>query len=147
MNDEIVIIHPSGSAGEPEIFEPNIEVCLPGVLGDVGGRSEALWEWRSLDTSVKGPRSQTLRASTPVVRSVTMPGVRFLTPLDGPAGARAAYFHCRMVDVIIAPSLMLIVDDAASVSVRPEAFAHRWSMWSGHQVRTWCSCGLLFLTQ
>ena len=44
LNDEIVIIHPSGSVGEPEIFEPNTRVCLPGVLGDVGGRSKALWE-------------------------------------------------------------------------------------------------------
>ena len=37
LNDEIVIIHPSGSVGEPEIFKPNTEVCLPGILGDVGG--------------------------------------------------------------------------------------------------------------
>ena len=44
LNDEIVIIHPSGSAGELKIFEPNTGVCLPGQLGDVGGRSEALWE-------------------------------------------------------------------------------------------------------
>ena len=43
LNDEKVIIHLSGSAGEPEIFEPNARVRLPGVLGDVGGRSEALW--------------------------------------------------------------------------------------------------------
>ena len=42
LNDEKVIIHPSGSVGEPEIFELNTGVCLPGVLGDVGGRSEAL---------------------------------------------------------------------------------------------------------
>ena len=55
LDDEIVIIHPFGSAGEPEIFEPNTGVCFPGVLGDVGGRSEALWERRSLDTLVKGP--------------------------------------------------------------------------------------------
>ena len=42
LNDEMVIIHPSGSTGEPEIFEPNTGVCLPGVLGDVGGLLEAL---------------------------------------------------------------------------------------------------------
>ena len=54
LNDEIVIIHPSGSAGELEIFEPNTRVCLPSVLGDVGGWSEALRERRSPDTSVKG---------------------------------------------------------------------------------------------
>ena len=57
LNDEIVIIHPSSSVGEPEIFEPNTRVCLPGVLGDVGGRSEALWERCSPDTLVKGPWS------------------------------------------------------------------------------------------
>ena len=67
LDDEIVIIHPSGSVGEPEIFEPNTGVCLLGVLGDVGGRSEALWERRSLDTPVKGPWSWALRARTPVV--------------------------------------------------------------------------------
>ena len=42
LNDEIVIIYPFSSAGELKIFEPNTGVCLPGVLGDVGGRSEAL---------------------------------------------------------------------------------------------------------
>jgi len=57
LNDEIVIIHPSGSVGEMEILEPNTRVCLPGVLGDVGGRSEALWERRSPDTPIKGPWS------------------------------------------------------------------------------------------
>ena len=36
LDDEIVIIHSSGSIGEPEVFEPNAKVCLPGVLGDVG---------------------------------------------------------------------------------------------------------------
>ena len=67
LNDEKVIIHPSGSAGEPKIFEPNTGVCLLGVFGDVGRRSEALWEWCSPDTPVKGPWSQALRARTPVV--------------------------------------------------------------------------------
>ena len=67
LNDEIVIIHPSGSVGEPEIFEPNTGVCLPSVLGDVGGWSKALWERRSLDT--------------PVVRSASVPGACFTAPL------------------------------------------------------------------
>ena len=67
LNDEMVIIHPSGSAGEPEIFEPNTGVCLPGVLGDVGGRSKALWEQRSPDTPAKGPWSRAIRAGAPVV--------------------------------------------------------------------------------
>ena len=42
LNYEKVIIHPSSSVGEPEIFEPNTGVHLLGVLGDVGGRSKAL---------------------------------------------------------------------------------------------------------
>ena len=67
LNDEIVIIHPSGSAGESEIFEPNTGVRLLDVLGDVGGRSKALWERRSPDTSAKGPWSHALRARTPVI--------------------------------------------------------------------------------
>ena len=57
LNDKMVIIHPSGSAGKLLIFEPNTEVHLSGVLGDVGGRSEALWERRSLDMPAKGPWS------------------------------------------------------------------------------------------
>ena len=85
LNDEIVIIHSSSLTGEPEVFEPNAWVCLPGVLGDVGGRSEALWKQRSLDLSAKGPWSQATRARTPVVWPVTKPGVRFTTPLDGSA--------------------------------------------------------------
>ena len=55
LNDKIVIIHPSGSVGELEVFKLNTKVCLPSVLGDVGGRSEALWERRSSDTPVKSP--------------------------------------------------------------------------------------------
>ena len=35
LNDKIVIIHPSSSASELEIFEPNTRVCLPRVLGAV----------------------------------------------------------------------------------------------------------------
>ena len=57
LNDEMVIIHPYGSVGKPEIFEPYIGVRLPGVLGDVGGQSEAVWERRSPDTPAKGPWS------------------------------------------------------------------------------------------
>ena len=57
LNDEIVIIHSSGPVGEPKVFELNAWVCLPGVFGDVGGRSEVLWERRFLDTLVKGPWS------------------------------------------------------------------------------------------
>ena len=44
LNDEMVIIHTFGSAGEPKIFEPNTGVRLPSVLSDVGGRSKELWK-------------------------------------------------------------------------------------------------------
>ena len=67
LNDEKVIIHPSGSVGQLEIFKPYFGVRLPGVLGDVGGRSKAPWERCSLDTPVKGPWSWALRAGTLVV--------------------------------------------------------------------------------
>ena len=60
LNDEMVIIHPSGSAGELEIYEPHTGVHLPRLLGDVGGRSKALWEWRSLDALAKGSWSQAI---------------------------------------------------------------------------------------
>ena len=60
LNDEIVSIHPSDSAGEPKIFEPNTGVCLPSVLGDVGGWSEVLWERCFLDASAKGPWSRAI---------------------------------------------------------------------------------------
>ena len=53
-DDEVVIIYSSSSIGEPKVFKPYTGVCLPDVLDDVGGRSEALWERRSLDVPVKG---------------------------------------------------------------------------------------------
>ena len=53
LDDEVVIIHSSGSAGEPEVFEPYTGVCLPSVSSDVGGRSEALWERCFLDATTK----------------------------------------------------------------------------------------------
>ena len=43
LNDEVVIIHSSSSTGEPKVFEPYIGIRFPGVFGDVGRRSEALW--------------------------------------------------------------------------------------------------------
>jgi len=60
LNDEMFIIHSSGSAGEPEIFEPYTGVCLPSVRGDVSGRSEVLWEQCSLNASGKGPWPQAI---------------------------------------------------------------------------------------
>ena len=61
--DEVVIIHSSGSAGELEVFEPYTGVRLPGVPGDVGGRSEALLEQHFLDVATKGPWPRAIRAS------------------------------------------------------------------------------------
>ena len=118
LNDEKVIIHTSSSTGEPEIFEPNTEVCFPGVLGDVGGWSEALRERRSPNTPVKGPWSRALRAGTPVVRLATVSGARFTAPLDGSARICVACSPRRPVDVIIMPGLMPIANDATSVLVR-----------------------------
>ena len=44
LDDEVVIIHSTGSAGEPKVLEPYTRVRLPSVLGDVGGQSEMLSE-------------------------------------------------------------------------------------------------------
>ena len=44
LNDEVVIIHSSSSAGELEVFEPYTGIRLLGIFGDVGWLSEALWE-------------------------------------------------------------------------------------------------------
>ena len=57
LNDEVIIIHSPGSAGEPKVFEPYTGIRLPDIFGDVGRRSEALWEQRSLDAPAKGPWS------------------------------------------------------------------------------------------
>jgi len=53
LDDEVIIIYSSGLVGEPEVFEPYTGVCLPGVSGDVGGWSEALWERHFLDVMTK----------------------------------------------------------------------------------------------
>ena len=57
LDDEVVIIHSSGSAGEPKVFEPYTGIRFPSVLGNVGRRPEALWKRRSLDAPNKGPWS------------------------------------------------------------------------------------------
>ena len=41
LNNEVVIIHFSGSAGEPEVFEPYTGIRFPTAFGDVGRWSEA----------------------------------------------------------------------------------------------------------
>ena len=131
LNDEMVIIHSSGSAGEPKICEPYTGVHLPGVLGNVGGRSKALWERHSLDASPKGPGSRAIQARTPVVQPATMPMVHFAAPVNGLAGVRVAHPYCRLMDVIIMPGPMSVADAAASILVLSKPFAHRGSVWSG----------------
>ena len=128
LNDEVVIIHSSSSAGEPEIFEPYTGIRLPGVPGDVGGRSEALWKRHSLDALAKGPWSRAIRAGTLVVWPATMPRARFTAPLDGPAKTHVAFFHRRPVDVIIMPGLMPVADDAASALVWTGPFTYQRSV-------------------
>ena len=125
LNDEMVIIHPSGLAGEPEIFEPNIGVCLPSVLGDVGGRSEALWEWRSPNMSAKGLWSRAIQVGTLVVWPATMPRACFTAPLDGSVETRVAYPHRRPVDIIIMLGLMPVANDATSILVWTGPFMYR----------------------
>ena len=143
LNDAKVIIHPSGSIGELEIFEPNTRVCLPGVLSDVGGRSEALWEQRFLDAATKGLWPQAVLAGAPIIWSAAMLRVRVLALLDGQAGARAACSRRHSMDVIIVSGVASIIDDAASITIQPKPFMHRWSVWSGRRVGLWCSCGFL----
>ena len=146
LDDEVVIIHSSGSTGEPEVFEPYTGVRLPGVPGDVGGRTEALWERCFLDATTKCQWPQAVRARALGVRSATMPGVRVLALLDGQARARAACSHRYSIDVIVS-GVASIVDDAASVMVWPDPFAHMWSVWSGHRVGLRRSRDLLLHTR
>ena len=61
LNDEVIIIHYPSSVGELEVFEPYTGIRLPSIFGDVGRRSEALWERRSLDASAEGPLSWAIR--------------------------------------------------------------------------------------
>ena len=143
LNDEVVIIHSFGSAGEPEVFEPYTGIRLPDIFGDVGRRLEALWERCSLDALTKGPWSQAIWAGTPIVGSVTMPGACFTAPLDGLARAHVTCPHHRPMDVIIMLGLMPVADDAASVLVQTKPFMYQWSVWSRRWGRPQCSSDLL----
>ena len=146
LNDEVVIIHSSGSTGEPEVFEPYTGIRLPSIHGNVGRRSEALWERRSLDASTKGPWSRALRAGTPVVWPAIMPRACFTAPLGGSARARVACPYYRSVDVIIMLGAMPVADNAASVLVWTGPLVYRWSVRSRHQVGPRRSCYLLSRT-
>ena len=135
LNDKIVIIHSSGPTGEPDVFEPNAWVCLPDVLGDVGGWSETPWERCSPDTPAEGPWSQALRAGAPVVWPASVPRARFTAPLDGSAGIHVAG-RCT-VDIIIVSGPMLVADDATSVLVWIGPLVYRWLARSRRQVGPW----------
>jgi hypothetical protein len=55
LDDDVVSIRPSGSAGELEVFQPYSRVHLPSVLRDIGGWLEAWREWCFLDVASEGP--------------------------------------------------------------------------------------------
>jgi hypothetical protein len=55
LDDEVVIMCPSGSAGESEVFQPYSGIRLPCVLGNVGGWSKTRWERCFLDAASEGP--------------------------------------------------------------------------------------------
>ena len=123
LDDEIVIVHSSGSTGEPKVFEPNAWVCLPGVFGDVGGRSETLWERCSPDASAEGLWPRALRTRAPVVWPATAPRACFTASLYGLAGIRVACH--RMTDIVIMSGPMPVADDAMSILVRIGPLAYR----------------------
>ena len=138
LDDEKVIIHSSGSTGEPEVFKPNAWVCLPGVFGDVGGRPETLRKRRSLDTSAEGLWPWALRAGAPVIQPASAPRARFTAPLDGSAGIHVAG-RCT-VDIIIVSGPMPVADDATSVLVWIRLLVYRRSVWSRRWVGPWRGC-------
>ena len=138
LDDEIVIIHSSGSIGEPEIFEPNAWVSLPSVFGDVGGRPETLWERCSLDAPAEGLWPQALRAGAPIIRPATAPMAHFTASLDGLVGIRVACCHTANIVVVSGP--MPVADDAMSVLVRIGPLVYRRSMWSRRPVGPWHGC-------
>ena len=127
LDDEKVIIHSSGSTGEPEVFKPNAWVCLPGVFGDVGGRPETLWERCSPDAPAEGPWPWALRAGTPVIWPAIAPGAHFSASLDDLARVHVACW--RMADVVTVSGSMTVASDAMSVLVR--------SVWSRRLVGQW----------
>ena len=143
LNDEVIIIHSSGSAGEPKIFEPYTGVHFLSVSSDVGGWSEALWERRSLDATTKGPWPQAIRAGAQVVWTAASPGVGVPTLLNGQAKIHATFSRRHSIDVIIVLVMVSIIDDVVSIMVWPEMFVHRRSVWSERRVRLWCNHGLL----
>ena len=135
LDDEVVVIHSSGSTGEPEVFEPNAWVRLPSVFGDVGGRPETLWERCSSDAPAEGPWPRALRAGAPVVWPATAPRARFTASLDGLA--RICVPCRRTVDIVIVSGPMPVADDATSILVCIGSLMSQRSVWSRHPVGPW----------
>ena len=130
LDDEKVIIHSSGLTGEPEVFKPNAWVYLPGVFGDVGGRSETLRKRRSTDALAEGPWPQALRAGAPVIWPAITPGAHFSASLDDSARVRVACY--RMADVVAMSGPTTVASDAMSVLVQ--------LVWGRHLVGLWRGC-------
>jgi hypothetical protein len=144
LDDEVVIIRPSGWAGESEIFQPYSRVHFPGVLGDVGGWSEAWREWRFLDAASEGPWARAVRDGAPVVvpvaRSATLPRRRLLVlPLRL---VSLGHIHGGPVNIRAAASHLEQVDDAACIVVGPEPAAQWGALCGGRRFETWCSCSV-----
>ena len=90
-----------------------------------------MWKRRSLDATTKGPWSRAVQARSLVVWSASMPREGVPTLLDGQAEIHAACSRHHSIDIIIMLGMASIVDVTASVTVWPETFVHRWSVWSG----------------
>ena len=69
-DNEIVTVRSTGLASKLIILEPQSSVCLPEVFWDVGRRSVPRWEDGVKDVSVKGLRSQQVRAQASILATV-----------------------------------------------------------------------------
>jgi hypothetical protein len=122
LDDEGVIVRPSGSIGEPEINQPYSGVRLLGVLGDVGGRSEARLELRILNVAFEGPWAQAIQTGPPIAVVVTRLAI---TP-----GGRPLVLTLRLVSI----SLVVVVG--------PVPTTHHRTLRGGRRVEARCSRGL-----
>jgi hypothetical protein len=124
LDDEIIIVRSSGS--EPEDFQPYTRVCLPSVLGDVGGRSEARREWCFLDLMTEGLRAWVVwtgaPVSVPIARSAAMPGGCLLVLPFGLVVISCIRGH--QVDVGAAAGPLPRVNDVARVVVGSQPATH-----------------------
>jgi hypothetical protein len=61
MDDEAVIVHATSLAGKAIVIKPELGVCFPRVLGDVGGLPEPRQERHVVNVLAKDPRSRGFR--------------------------------------------------------------------------------------